>query len=273
MNASVAVLLIVLDGIPRSDAFNPALFPHLNALRAQGTTLLLQTGNPSGVSLPGYADLFTGHRQGTITGNDSAGLHSLEPTLFERAQERFGGHDSVAVVASWEPLCALAVVKEPPPRATFYRSCGVVDAPHYRPGLDGTRADVDTFIEAMEVLERRPRLLFVQFKNGDSQAHLVASVRNGSHVDLGRTGYEGELRKMDFYVGAIVEKARTTGPVRVVVTTDHGRSAADWTGHGADEESLQSWAIVVGDGASRAHASTLAEIAVMVAEWIGLVAH
>ena len=104
------------------------LLPNLTSLRKSGVFLSrFQISNPAGVSLPGYADIFAGRRQErssrTIPTRRSA--QPLPDGISGACAKQLGlGFDGVALIASWAPLCNIAVL--PPVAATddFFRSCG-----------------------------------------------------------------------------------------------------------------------------------------------------
>ena len=129
-----SVVLVVLDGARWQEVFvgaDPklaashlepstaaALMPHLHALvsargaavGAPGRGAPMTASGPNFVSLPGYTEIFTGHRVHPCGGNDCAPAHN--PTLFDEVRANTGDPTQVAVFASWEPI-ARAATRDP----------------------------------------------------------------------------------------------------------------------------------------------------------------
>lgn len=134
------VVLILIDGMRRREILGQAsddrgqpvrageLLPNLTALRKSGVFFTrMRISNPAGVSLPAYADIFAGRRQERILTNapPSADFRSHYPTIFSAVKSGLGlGFDGVALIASWSPLCSIAILPPVAPADDFYKSCG-----------------------------------------------------------------------------------------------------------------------------------------------------
>ena len=130
------------------------LFPNLLQLRKSGIFFpKMQISNPVGVSLPAYADIFSGRRQEKILSNGPpvADFRSHYPTFFQEIKRQLGlPFDGVALHASWTPLCTISQTAPIDPKEDFYRSCGFrsnAQAPvqYFKPEVyGGSRTDIDT---------------------------------------------------------------------------------------------------------------------------------
>ncbi len=293
------VIVILVDGVRLRDVLGRGiddngkpvrageLLPNLTSLRKSGVFLpRFQISNPAGVSLPGYADIFAGRRQEKIVSNypPPADLRSHYPTVFQGLRKQLGlGFDGVALIASWAPLCNIAVL--PPVAASddFFRSCGfknsaalsqvappgspapsegaaapadagsgpgatlpsgglVANPNYFKPDIyGGSRADSDTFLEALSELPRRhPRFAVIQFVDADEEAHMQRRVQRRLTQNYGIFHYHQALRASDYYIGRLWAMLQADpvyrGTTYLVITTDHGRDdypePDQWTLHG-----------------------------------------
>lgn len=260
------VVLVMMDGVRQQewggratdDAGRPVrfgdLFPVLLQFRKRGLWLPnLSISNPAGVSLPAYADIFAGRRQEKIVTNHppAEDLRSHYPTLLQQARRQFGtGFDSVALVSSWSPLCALAASPPLVPEDDFLRSCAFKSnvppesppAPFFKPEVyANSRTDIDTFLEFQrEIPKRHPRLVVIHLGDADEEAHLHARIERKTGQHYGIFHYHQALRQGDYLLGRIWDVLQSDPFYRdntyLFVTTDHGRDTAEdptqWASHG-----------------------------------------
>lgn len=296
------MILVLIDGVRMRDILGRAvddngkpvrasdLVPNLTSLRKSGVFFpRFAISNPAGVSLPGYADIFAGRRQEKIVSNypPPADLRSHYPTVFQGLRKQLGlGFDGVALIASWSPLCSIAVLPPVAAPDDFFRSCGfknsaapsaagngsggasegsaptsapsqgpadagqatlpsggLVAAPSYfKPDIyGGSRADSDTFLEALSELPRRhPRFAVIQLVDADEEAHMQRRVQRRMAQHYGIFHYHQALRASDYYLGRLWALLQSDphyrGTTYLIVTTDHGRDdfpeADQWTLHG-----------------------------------------
>lgn len=292
------MILVILDGVRLRDVLGKGLddngkpvraselLPNLTALRKAGVFFSrFQISNPAGVSLPGYADIFAGRRQEKLVSNypPPADLRSHYPTVFQGLRKQLGlGFDGVALIASWSPLCSIAVLPPVAAADDFFRSCGfknsaalappspaavdgagspppaasppdagratlpsggLVAVPSYfKPDIyGGSRADSDTFLEALTELPRRhPRFAVIQLVDADEEAHMQRRVQRRIAQNYGIFHYHHALRASDYYLGRLWALLQSDphyrGTTYLIVTTDHGRDdfpdPEGWTLHG-----------------------------------------
>lgn len=257
-NPTAKVFLVVIDGVrdleirgKAEDDFGrriPAesLFPFLSGLKEQGAFFPeMRISNPSGVSLPGYADLFTGKRQTGILNNDAStdALERATPNLFEVVRKNAGWNKGdILFVSSWDKLCDIATpsLRE---ESSISKSCGYKKEGALKGALyENARTDSETFIEASRsIQELHPRLTFIQFNDADEEAHLQKQVKKKKGLDYGIHHYHQALRNTDYYIGRlwkqIEEDPFYKGTTYLFVTTDHGRDDSgkegkDFADHG-----------------------------------------
>ena len=294
------VILVLIDGVRMRDVMGRSLddngkpvrasdlLPNLTALRKSGVFFSrFQISNPAGVSLPGYADIFAGRRQEKLLSNSPApsDLRSHYPTVFQGLRKQLGlGFDGVALIASWSPLCSIAVLPPVAAADDFFRSCGfknsaapaspiatgpadgasaaaasaqslpdastatlpngglVAQPSYFKPEIyGGSRADSDTFLEALSELPRRhPRFAVIQFVDADEEAHMQRRVQRRMTQNYGIFHYHQALRASDYYIGRLWALLQSDpqyrGTTYLIVTTDHGRDDVpepeQWTLHG-----------------------------------------
>lgn len=294
------VILVLIDGVRLRDVLGRGvddngkpvragdLLPNLTSLRKSGVFLSrFQISNPAGVSLPGYADIFAGRRQERIVSNypPPADLRSHYPTVFQGLRKQLGlGFDGVALIASWAPLCNIAILPPVAAADDFFRSCGfknsaaptaasppgsptagegsaaspadasaaagatlpsgglVATPTYFKPDIyGGSRADSDTFLEALTELPRRhPRFAIIQFVDADEEAHMQRRVQRRMTQNYGIFHYHQALRASDYYIGRLWAMLQADpvyrGTTYLVITTDHGRDdfpePDQWTLHG-----------------------------------------
>lgn len=303
------VIWVVVDGVRQNEWAGGAVdddggrvppekvFPGLKRLAAMGVEVPhMRVSNPAAVSLPAYADMFSGTRQKSFVDNSTAGAHNGSVTVFERVQQalRLAKQD-VAVHSSWQPLCNLAV-SNPAHMKLMELDCGF---PGARPALDrlrpeiyaGSRADVDTWVGVRMMMQRHPpRLLFVHMGDADEEAHLQAQAVERGAGPASILPYHQALQRTDGYITRLwdmvsVDK-RYAGNTYLLVTTDHGRGGPDmphsWTDHGECVKAgkpmcsgcAAAFAVAVGPGlkaGTRVDGPTShTQLAATVARWLGV---
>ncbi|MBL9003939.1 MAG: sulfatase-like hydrolase/transferase [Myxococcales bacterium] len=292
------VILVLIDGVRMREVMGRSiddngkpvraseLLPNLTALRKAGVFFSrFQISNPAGVSLPGYGDIFAGRRQEKLLSNTppTADLRSHYPTVFQGLRKQLNlGFDGVALIASWSPLCSIAVLPPVAAADDFFRSCGfknsavlppvpgqgtegsgpaspppspqdagqatlpsgglVAQPSYFKPEIyGGSRADSDTFLEALSELPRRkPRFAVIQWVDADEEAHLQRRVQRRVAQSYGIFHYHQALRASDYYLGRLWALLQSDphyrGTTYLLVTTDHGRDdypePEQWALHG-----------------------------------------
>jgi hypothetical protein len=211
----------------------------------------------------------------------AADFRSHYPTLFQAVKKDLGlGFDGVMLIAAWSPLCSLAILPPVAPVDDFYRSCGFrnnaapaqaaannnngnLSLPQPPPGApppslpsgvqpatpsyfkpeiySSSRADSDTFLEAMQELPRRhPRLAVVHFVDADEEAHLQLRVQRRINQNYGIFHYHHALHATDYYIGRLWAMLQADpfyqGSTYLLISTDHGRDdfpePDQWAQHG-----------------------------------------
>jgi hypothetical protein len=204
--------------------------------------------------------------------------------VFQAVKKDLGlGFSGVMLLASWTPLCNIAVLPPVAPSDDFYRSCGfknnaappvppappgAASAPGSPPGppspaapppplpggeppasplyfkpeiYGGSRADSDTFLEALqEVPRRHPRFVVIHLVDADEEAHLHLRVQRRMAQNYGVFHYHQALRASDYYVGRLWEMLQADpfyrGNTYLFISTDHGRDdfpePEQWAMHG-----------------------------------------
>jgi hypothetical protein len=280
--ARPAVVLVVLDGARWQDIFRGAdpslaasahveappaevLMPHLHELAAQRGAALgapdqgpaMTASGPHFVSLPGYTEIFTGHRRHPCADNDCPATH--QPTVFDEARAAMSDPGEVAVFSSWERIARVATSDESRLVLSTGRSHVAGDdllraddltaqlldegrAAGTFPGHGDFRPDRITGPLALRYLEtRQPRLMFIGLGEPDEYAH---------RGDYG--AYLDALRAADRVIGdlfATLDRMGARGrQTSVFVTADHGR-ARDYRFHGGRfPESSRVWMVAAGGG-------------------------
>lgn len=287
------VVLVTLDGVRAEDVFaHGDRLPNLNRLARErgmavgipGVGAGMFASGPHFVSLPGYAEIFSGTTTHGCADNDCAGVSS--PTLLDEAAKQVG-RDNVAAFSSWERLPrAVSItprdyvisagrhgghrldVLDADPVLAQLRAHGLSDGPW--PGVDDFRQDEATARLALRYLARhRPHFLFLGLGETDEYAH---------HNDY--AAYLRALVRADRIVGDLLAALQQMGErgrrTHVVITTDHGR-AHDFQSHGGfAPESSHVWLIAAGPRLivrgpqSSAHPLHLRDVAPMLLDWMGM---
>jgi arylsulfatase A-like enzyme len=300
-----AVILVTIDGarwqevlhgvdrarahdaeLPVTEVVGPdELMPNLHRLTRERGVLLgsVFASGPNYVSMPGYAEMFTGRSPSRCQDNACAGPG--EPTIFDEASAESDREGDVAVIASWEGIGRVAATRPEVVVSTGRHggaSLGPILAhPETReiqaeaakhgpaPGVRDYRPDAFTKKLALAYLARyRPHLLFVGLGDTDEHAH---------HGDYG--AYLSALRDADDFLGGLERELARMGErglsTTVIVTADHGRARSfrdhgDWA-----PESARVWLGAFGAGVAR-HAGaeprphSLADVAPTVRTLLGL---
>jgi hypothetical protein len=256
------VVLFIIDGVrnleiqgkAKNDEGKPIraeeILPNLMSLKKSGAFFPSFTiSNPVGISLPAYADLFTGRRQDKIMTNHPSAedLKSHYPTIFQTVKKGLGlGPDGVALFSAWDQVCAVATTGEAGPDNDFYRSCGWKNGKHresyFKPEqYPGTRSDMDTFVEvAQEVTKLHPRFITVHLLDADGEGHFHTAIQKKTGIYYGIFQYHQALREDDYFMGRIWKMIQADpfykDSTYLIVTTDHGRDNApdpnQWAEHG-----------------------------------------
>jgi arylsulfatase A-like enzyme len=208
--------------------------------RARGVLLpSIFASGPNYVSMPGYAEMFTGRSPARCQDNACSGPG--EATIFDEARAQSERPGDVAVIASWEGVGRVAatgpdvvvstgrhggagmgpLLAHPETRAIHAEGARAEAAP----GIRDYRPDSYTRRLALAYLAaERPRLLFVGFGDTDEHAH------HGNY-----RAYLDALRGADAFLGALEEQLAAMGDrgkaTTVIVTADHGR-ARSFRDHG-----------------------------------------
>lgn len=283
---AAVVVLVAIDGVRWQDVFHgverrraldaglsPSLIvdaatltPVLHTLAtregaAVGATRrgAMHASGPNFVSLPGYAELFTGSRAPDCQHNDCAAV--TIPTIADELAVD-GDPGRVAVFSSW-PRIARAAASSPERILLSAGRDGTNDAARLtagdataielyelgeranpKPGWGSYRPDAHTAALALHYLRRdKPRFMFLGLGDTDEHAH---------HDDY--PAYLDALRHADAVIGdihATLRAFRAEGtPTLLLVTTDHGR-ADNFVDHGgALVASSRVWLIASGDAVS-----------------------
>jgi hypothetical protein len=265
------VVLVTIDGARWQDVFegsNPEwgapamtpeqIMPRTQALvAARGVAIgatrpgcaTIHTAGKANVSLPGYQEIFTGHRS-TCLDNDCA---PVGRTVLDEARER--KVPGVASIGSWPSLSSavsgdrgVIVSSEgrhdgaTPAGGTLAPLVAAGDDADPFPGSGAYRPDAFTAPIALEYLRAHaPAFLHVGLGDTDEWGH------RGDYA-----AYLDALRSADALIGAIADVLDTMGRAgertTVLVTPDHGR-AANFNGHGVLEpESGRTFLLAFGGG-------------------------
>jgi hypothetical protein len=235
------------------------LVPNLTSLARRGVALgdddaPFEASGPNFVSLPGYAEMLTGHATACQENDCSARPdHTIADTFVEAGAAR----DQVVFLSSWERIDNVTTHAGDDVLVSAGRTGGatrdvLADDPRLKPildagaaagakpGHDGYRPDRYTSRLALEVLEtRRPRFMFVSLGDTDEYAH-AGDYRNYVSALHAADGFLGEVAR----IGSRWEREGDT--VMILVTSDHGREAS-FRDHGRDHpESARTWLVAAG---------------------------
>lgn len=248
------VFLFVIDGVRDLEMRGRAkddggqtvspesLFPFLTQVKKKGAFFPeMRISNPSGVSFPGYSDIFTGKRQTAILNNDASPEKISGPTLFEAFKAKNGTtKNDILFVTSWGKLCEIA--GRSLEADAFTKTCGFEKGKSMKgQTFEYARTDSDTFIEASRLIkENHPRLTFIQFNDADEEAHFHKDVKKKRDVEYGIHNYHQALRNSDYYIGRLWKQIENDpfykDSTYFFVTTDHGRDDSkdimDFSDHG-----------------------------------------
>jgi hypothetical protein len=303
-----SVVIVALDGVRWQDVFygveasraglapsqcdtGRELMPNLHRLATlEGAALgapdighPMRASGPRFVSLPGYAEIFTGRPSPCV---DNECTFRPQRTLADEVVTGPGDSFASFVLSSWPRIGQVAsghsdrvVIStgrtggqnleafddDPEGRRLLEEGASATPAPAY----GDFRPDRHTAALAMHVLRtHRPRFLFVGLGEPDEYAH---------HNDY--PAYLGSLRSADAFIGEVassLSESAQWGETVLFVTTDHGR-AESFHSHGDDRESARVWLVGAGAGISARGAVAsptprrLADIAPTVRALLGLV--
>ncbi len=197
---------------------------------------------PNYVSLPGYTEILTG-RPSACLSNECG--HITTPTLVDQVAS---AGSEAAVISSWELIERVAAIEPRAPHVTFSvgrhgtgRTDGLDEAllaegksqPAW-PGVDDYRPDAYTAKTALGFFDKHlPRFTFVGLGDTDEHAH---------HGDYAR--YLQSMRDADAFLTEL--ERRVTERTVIIVTADHGRSAAFRDHGGGWHESGRVWMVARG---------------------------
>jgi len=237
------------------------LMPHLHALigaagaalGAPGHGATISASGPDFVSLPGYAEIFSGRRVTSCRDNGCQG--SGAPSIADELAEAPAGWKT-AVVTSWPDIARVASKSERvtvsagrhagSTRSRFERDSTVRAALERAeptapwPGNGDFRRDRYTAELALAYLKaEQPDFMFVGLGETDEFAH------QGNYA-----GYLDALSEADHYIGelaaALDGRAAQGVSTALFVTADHGR-AAGFREHGRPfPESARVWLVAAG---------------------------
>ncbi len=214
----------------------------------------ISASGPDFVSLPGYAEIFTGRRTTGCGNNACQGTSPL--SVADQLGEPANGAWKSAVVTSWPDIAKVAA-KSPRVAVSAGKHAGATrwrfdrtdavstalrraEAEPPWPGTGDFRRDRYTADLALAYLRaEQPNFLFVGLGETDEFAH------QGNY-----TGYLEALREADRYVGelaaTLAARARAGVRTALFVTADHGR-AATFRDHGQPyPESARVWLVASG---------------------------
>ena len=301
------VILVTLDGVRAEDVFDgasrtlrpgtpveglarpEAVMPHLYRLAAtRGVALgrerlgcgTVQTASGANVSLPGYLEIFSGHK---TTCRDNGCDATERPTVLDEAAD---AGLAVASLGSWNVLDhAVSNGKSP-----VFVEVGTHRWPGARPLAD---ARFEALVAAGERAEPYPgsgwyrpdaRTMSIALAYYKATQPAVFHVGLGDADEWGhRNDYAEYLRaiaRSDAFIGQLADTLDGLGEVgartTVIVTTDHGRNA-DFQHHGANSNAAARTFVIAFGGrvpvqgvACPAHDTTLADIAPTIRALVGL---
>jgi arylsulfatase A-like enzyme len=261
--------------------------PHLHRLVSTQGVLFgsdlapMKVSNSSTVSLPGYAEIFSGRRS-SCSNNDCP--TTSEPTLLDAWLQRDPSAE-LTIIASWSRIAraaamdasGMAVSAGQTVRVHEERFCANDElCREYRaglhtspwPGAEDYRPDRATSaLVATYLRVHQPRFLFVGLGDTDEHAH--------------RGDYRNYLRALhaaDSTLGLVshwLEQKRREGhPTLLICTADHGR-ARNFNHHGGAPEAARVWALFAGSVVTSrnqlvAPTAHLIDIAPTIASLLGL---
>jgi hypothetical protein len=211
--------------------------------RALGSRV--EVANLHRFSYPGYSELLTGAaHDDVITSNDNTRYRFL--TVLEWLKRDLQlSKAGVAVFGSWETFTFIAEREE----GAITINAGFERFEHPDPeirtlsalqfltpnGFHGARHDVYTYRFALAHLQTaRPRVLYLAFDETDDWAHL-------KRYDLVLDALHRSDAQLEQLWTWLQSDPQYRGTTTLVLTVDHGRgrTAADWTDHGAKVDGAQ----------------------------------
>ena len=281
---TVTIVVVTLDGVRWHEVFDgvdaslarerglPAeavvsaaeLMPNLHgiiathgvALGAPGHGAMISASGPNFVSLPGYAELLSGHRVTACHDNQCPGA-GTRTIIDELAASTTLQHPDVAVVTSWAEIARVASLDAPSALISSGRHGGATRAEFARdaeerelllrgeaagpaPGNGDFRPDALTADLALHHLRAHgARFLFVGLGEPDEYGH------QGNYA-----GYLEALRRSDARIAEIdaeLQRLAARGTrTALFITADHGR-ADTFNEHGSKfPESARVWLVATG---------------------------
>lgn len=205
--------------------------------RALGSAV--EVANTMKFSYPGYSEMLTGApHDDVITSNDNR-RYQFQTVLEWLRQDLQLPKTGVAVFGSWETFNYIAEREEG--AITINAGYEDVTSPdpelktlsalqHLTPnGFHGARHDVYTFRFGLAHLQTaKPRVLYLAFDETDDWAHL-------KRYDLVLDTLHRADAQLEQLWTALQADPQYRGTTTLILTVDHGRgrTAADWTDHGA----------------------------------------
>jgi hypothetical protein len=281
---AITIVVVTLDGVRWHEVFDgvdpvlarerglPAeavvgaaeLMPNLHAiidthgvaLGAPGHGAMINASGPNFVSLPGYAELLSGHRATACRDNQCQGA-GTRTIIDELAAGTTLEHSDVAVVTSWAEIARVASSTAPSAWISSGRHGGATRAAFAQdaeerellvrgetagpaPGNGDFRPDALTADLALHHLQTHPtRFLFVGLGEPDEYGH------QGNYA-----GYLDSLRRADTRIAEIdleLQRLASRGTrTALFITADHGR-ADTFNEHGSKfPESARVWLVATG---------------------------
>jgi hypothetical protein len=252
------VVLFIVDGVRQKEMLGLAqddfgkkvssasLWPFFRRkIRPRGTFYRnFEVSNKVGLSLPAYAEIFTGQPQPDVkTNSPRSGRWSTVPTLPEVVRQvgKLKQKD-VVVLATWRPICSvLTSGQSSHAEHAVTARCGRQPGDLRRSPFSASRSDHDTLLDALATLKKqKPRFLVVVLGEVDEEGHLHHAAQRQKKPPYGIYYYHEAMRRSDHAMRRIwnhLQKDRFyRNRTTVLFTTDHGRCSdrdpKQWANHG-----------------------------------------
>lgn len=213
--------------------------------------------NPTNISYPGYAEIFTGYVDTAIKNNDM--VYNKNTNVFEFLNRQKALKGKVASFASWNRANGYLNIQS----STFFINGGYEDVKGDNLSVmqqtlnnlqqnyvswEHSRADYITYLQAKEYLRiHNPRVLSIGFAWTDDMAH------DGSYPNYLEKVYimDNMIQDLWNYVQTVPHYKNKTA---LLITVDHGRGIGDeWRSHGPKtKHANETWLAVLAPGISPA---------------------
>lgn len=181
--------------------------------------------NPSGRSLPAYANLFSGKIQTNVITNNFKETIRFPGIFDDLVEKQNFNKNHFAVFTSWGPI--QNILSQTRLQSDFIDTGYKNKSP--RPPWKHARYDYYTYKSVLQFLNSNKdfRFLFIGFNDSDEWAHYGKYSR-----------YLRSIRRQDYYIKNIFEHLQKhssqTYKTTFIITTDHGRGRGRyWRGHSA----------------------------------------